>query len=547
VDHFVDILRFWLIQQGFDAEFFVSEYNTIHQTVLDPQSALYAFKPDITVILINHRDINVEGISEVVTWDEMTARIDASLAGTKGLWDAVIEKTDSYVIQCNIALPLYRPMGNLEGSLLGGQQNYLRLFNLRLASFVRPGVTLFDMEYIAGMFGKGRWFDERYWYHSKHAFSLDATGIVACRMAKLVSAIKGQAKKCVVLDLDNTLWGGVIADDGIEGLALGNGPDGEAFVDFQKYLLALKKRGVLLAVCSKNEEETAKIPFLSHPDMQIKLDDIVSFFANWKDKASNIREIAQALNIGLDSLVFIDDNPAERALVRESLPMVLVPEMPADPAEYIAALDREACFEMVSVSDEDRVRSSMYVQNALREDFKQKVSSVAEFLRDLNMEMSVEGIDPGNIQRTAQLINKSNQFHLTTTRYTEAQISALLSSGWQARTFRLKDRFGDNGLISVFLVEPRGRDLFINTWVMSCRVLSRGVEEFIYNEMIDLARKKDCSRLIGEYIPTAKNKLVEGLYGRLGFYKIQDKAGTSLWGFDVNEAAKPKEVFIRKV
>jgi FkbH-like protein len=373
--------------------------------------------------------------------------------------------------------------------------------------------------------------------------------LVAHQLSKTIGAVKGTAKKCLVLDLDNTLWGGILADDGLETIALGHGAAGEAFVDFQRYLLKLKERGIILAVCSKNEEDIAKEAFLKHPDMVLKLEDIVVFKANWKDKASNIKDIAESLNIGLDSIVFVDDNPAERELVKTVLPMVSVVQMPQDPSDYIDALSSGSYFETVLFSDEDTIRSTYYRSNIERAGFQSQFSDLSDYLRSLDMEMIVGQFDEFHLPRITQLINKSNQFHLTTRRYTESEIGSIGQDKKRAGLyFKLKDRFGDNGLISAVILQKQpDSSMVIDTWVMSCRVLSRGVEEFICSEIISVARQKKCRKVIGKYIPTAKNKLVADLYGRLHFHRINEAQGTTLWELSLNEDSPRYSSFIKKI
>ena len=547
-EHLVDVMRFWLAKDGFDAQIYLAEFNTMDQTVLDPASALYRFGPDLIWLFSNHRDIQID-IPFGCPAERVDEGIQAEVHRFVNRWGAIQAHSPAYIIQNNADLPLDRVFGNFEGSVLWGRTNVLRQFNLRLAQAVTSGVTLFDLDYLSSVYGKRFWFDERYWYHSKHAFALDAIGFVAFRMARLVKGLKGQAQKCIVMDLDNTLWGGIIGDDGVEGIKLGHEASGEAFVDFQKYLRKLKERGVILTICSKNQEENARLPFEGHPDMQLRLDDIAVFTANWNNKADNIREIAEVLDIGLDSLVFLDDNPVERELVRSRLPMVAVPEMPEDPARYIRALDHCCYFETNTFSQEDSERNEMYRSNAQRKGLQKRYTDVSDFLGGLEMKSFVGGFDEMNLPRIAQLINKSNQFHLTTTRYSEAQIKALMKNeDTVCRYFKLKDRFGDNGLISVIILKKiNGSDLFVDTWVMSCRVLARGMEEFIQNEMIAIGKQHKASRLIGKYIPTKKNGLVAELYQRLGYRLVDDQGGTTVWEYPIDREWTSRKTLIEQV
>jgi FkbH-like protein len=548
VEHLVDIFRFWLAKDGFDADIFLADFDTMDQTVLDPASALYSFKPDFIWLFSNHRDIPVDlpyGCPANVV-DEL---VQAAVQRFVNLWKAVQAKSSAYIIQNNADLPLVRVFGNYEGTTHWGQTNVLRKFNLAIAQAARSGVTIFDLDYLSSFYGKRFWFDERYWYHSKHAFTLDANGFIAFRMARLIKGFKGQARKCIVLDLDNTIWGGVIGDDGVEGIKLGNEADGEAFVDFQKYLRKLKNRGVILTVCSKNQEENARLPFESHPEMHLHLDDIAVFTANWNNKSDNIRSIAEVLDIGLDSLVFIDDNTAERELVRSTLPMVAVPEMPEDPVRYVRTLDQCCYFEAITFSQEDSERNDMYRSNAERRGLQKQYSDVSDFLESLEMKAFVGEFDEMNLPRIAQLINKSNQFHLTTTRYSEAQIKAMMKDDKTiCRYFKLKDRFGDNGLISIIILKKiNGEALLVDTWVMSCRVLARGMEEFVQNEMLAIGRGLNAQRIIGKYIPTKKNRLVEELYKRLDYDLVGRESDATVWTCSIDGGSYVRKTLIERV
>ncbi len=548
VSHWIEVLRFWLARAGLAAEIFEADYDTIPQTILDPSSALYVFRPDITMIFTNYRDVPFDLTPDSLP-EEIERKQKESVAQCTALWQVLRKQSGCHVIQNNADLPACRVFGNYEAEMSASRIHFLRRFNAELAQAAGPGVTIYDLDYLSSLIGKERWHENRYWHHSKHAFALDATGLVAHRAAQLIAAIRGLAKKCLVLDLDNTLWGGVIADDGLEGIELGTGVNGEAYVEFQRYLLDLKSRGIVLAVCSKNEEATAKLPFVQHPDMQIRLEDIAVFKANWQNKADNIREIAALLNLGLDSFVFVDDNPAERELVRTQLPMVSVPEMGADPAGYIQELDRQAYFEMIAFSREDTARNAYYRANAGRAEYQQQFTDLSEYLQSLEMTAAVAELDAFNLPRVAQLINKSNQFHLTTTRYTEGQLREKMADrDFCCKCFTLEDKFGSNGLIAAVILRRQGGDtLYIDTWVMSCRILARGMEEFISGEIVSLAEQMGMRTIIGQYIPTKKNKLVADLYQRLQFVPAGEREDGTLWRLDLTENRPHYKTYIRKL
>ncbi|NJL86458.1 MAG: HAD-IIIC family phosphatase [Leptolyngbyaceae cyanobacterium SM1_1_3] len=373
-------------------------------------------------------------------------------------------------------------------------------------------------------------------------------------MSRILAAIRGLSFKCLVLDLDNTLWGGVIGDDGLSGIELGQGTGpGEAFQAFQHYVKSLKQRGIVLAVCSKNNEKTAMEPFEKHPEMVLKLEDFAVFVANWEDKATNLKRIAESLNIGLDSLVFFDDNPAERAIVRQFAESVAVPEVPEDPAWYLRCLSDAGYFEAVLFSKDDAQRAEQYRANSQRDALKGKSHSIDSFLECLDMKLTVAPVDVLSLQRTTQLVNRSNQFNLTTRRCTEAQMQQMSTDAdVLCLQIRLRDAFGDNGLISVVVAKPtrleNRRGLHIDIWLMSCRVLGRQVEQEVLNMLVEQARQRGDGFLLGEYIQTKKNEMVKQHYANLGFELLSEKLDEndqfcSLWYLDL-EAFKPFNTFI---
>ncbi|MGJ5153970.1 HAD-IIIC family phosphatase [Bradyrhizobium sp. HKCCYLR1023] len=529
VDHVSEMVRLWLASEGFAAQFYIAPFDTIVPTILDKDGELYAFEPEIVWIFTTGRDLRIDmppGSAVDLVEDAVAAEVDM----VEGLWAEVRKNCPALVIQNNADTPAIDIFGNFEGSVGWSRRSVIRKFNSRLADRASGGVVIFDYDHLSALYGQARWFEYRHWHHSKQPMTFDAMGLVGFTFARLVAAIKGQAKKCVVLDLDNTLWGGVIGDDGLGGIKLGNGATGEAFSQIQNYFKSLKQRGVILAVCSKNDVANAREPFEQHPDMRLRLDDVAEFMANWSNKADNIRTIAENLNIGLDSMVFVDDNPVERDLVRQYLPMVTVPELSDDPAEYVGLVHRQRYFETVAYSQEDAVRTDYYRANAQRRELQGSFTDQAQFQKSLLMEAEVGCADGMYLARSTQLINKSNQFHLTGTRYSEAEVRAFQAdSNWTCRHFTLRDRFGDNGLISVVLMRQDGLALVIDTWVMSCRVLGRAMEEFIANEIARVALARGCEVIRGRYVPSKKNKLVAQLYQRLGFEKVGDVEGATDW------------------
>jgi FkbH-like protein len=413
--------------------------------------------------------------------------------------------------------------------------------------------------------GLRRWHDPALWYRAKQEVHPAMSPIFGEQMARLLAAQLGQSRKCLVLDLDHTLWGGGIGDDGLEGIIVGQGSAaGEAHLGFQLYAKNLMARGVVLAVCSKNEEANALLPFEQHTEMALRREHIACFVANWEDKATNLRRIAKALNLGLDSLVFVDDNPAERALIRRELPMVAVPEMPEDPAEYVRVLSRAGYFEAVGITPEDRQRVAQYAANANREAARiagEAATDLTSYLAGLQMELEWKPFDSAGRARIVQLINKTNQFNLTTRRVHDRDIErAIDNHGLLGLQFRLKDVYGDNGMIGVILCEPASADrmraegfavehvsagdLCVDLWLMSCRVLGRQVEEAMMNILVEQAVIRGAGRIFGQYIPTPKNTMVRDHYGRMGFDLVgASSAGSTLWSLDVTRY-EPREARI---
>ena len=369
-------------------------------------------------------------------------------------------------------------------------------------------------------------FDSTVYVSTEMLLSLDILPYVSSRTLDIICAVEGKFKKCLILDLDNTVWGGIVGDDGWENIQVGHGLGiGKVFTEFQEWVKKLKNRGIIIAICSKNDEDKAKEPFEKNPEMVLRLNDIAVFVANWENKVDNIKTIQNILNIGFDSMIFLDDNPFERNMVREHIPEITVPELPEDPSEYLEYLYSLNLFETASYSEGDKDRTKQYQVEAQRVGLQKSFTNEADFLKSLDMVSEVKGFDSFNTPRVAQLSQRSNQFNLRTVRYTEAEITAIENDEHYATfSFTLADKFGDNGLICVVILEKQDTEtLFINTWFMSCRVLKRGMENFTLNAIVDYARKHGFKRIIGEYLPTLKNKMVEEHYPHLGFKVLEGK------------------------
>jgi FkbH-like protein len=422
----------------------------------------------------------------------------------------------------------------LDRSLPGALRNLVDRVNLGLAESVRgTDDILLDVAGIAETVGLAEWHSPTEWNLAKLPFSNRYLPLYADHVARVLAALRGKSRKVLVLDLDNTIWGGVIGDDGMEGIQCDRGdPTGEAHLSVQRLALDLRERGIVLAVSSKNNDEIARLPFRTHPEMLLKEEHIAVFQANWDDKATNIIAIAEELSVGVDSIVFLDDDPAERNLVRQLLPEVAVPELPSDPALYARTLAAAGYFESVIFADEDVNRARYYQDNAKRVNLQKWAGNIDTYLESLQMEVTFQPFDEPGRARITQLINKSNQYNLTTKRYTEAEVAAAeRDASCFTLQARLSDSFGDNGMISVVICrELTPSEWEIDTWLMSCRVLGRRVEQTVLRQMLEHARRKGIRRLVGIYRPTDKNKLVEDHYSKLGFSEISRATdGTTVW------------------
>jgi FkbH-like protein len=533
--HFLlPLIRLFALKRGLLLTIYESGFGLFEQEIWGESPALHAFQPDVIHFHVSSRNLPLPPVSaepeRVVR--ELTDRY-------LGLYRAATKRFGCALIINNFETSSERALGSLDAVLPGSRNSIVRALNDALARGLPPQVYINDIEQLAAICGKDDWFDARLWNETKTAVSFACQPHYADRLGALLGALAGRSKKCLVLDLDNTLWGGVIGDDGLQGIKLGPGqPEGEAFQQFQIYVKALKERGVLLAVASKNEAENALLPFRQHADMVLKESDIACFVAGWEPKDGSLQSIAQQLNIGLDSLVFFDDNPAERQLVSASLPAVTVIDVPADPSLFVQALDRANLFDMLSVTAEDQIRGDFFQDNRARAELGAATTSYDDFLQRLEMRAFVEPVTTRNMARVAQLINKTNQFNLTTRRLTEAQVEALIgAAAVYTSTIRLDDKFGANGLISVVIGALHADTLVIENWLMSCRVLKRGVELLEMERLLEFCRNRGVRTIIGRYIPTAKNKLVSDHYAELSFERVAndgDGAG-STWQYSVGD------------
>ena len=514
------------LRHGLLIEVVVPDFGQVMQAVADVASPLYADPLDAVLFALDQRAL---GLGE--------GRASADAIGfLKTLREQVATHCGAISILQTLARIPEPLQGSLDASVAHSARAEIQAFNTELPRTLEGTADiLLDVGALAETAGLARWHDAPMWHVAKMPFAQAMVPIYAEQVARLAAAIVGKARKCLVLDLDNTIWGGVIGDDGMEGIRLGQGDSvGEAFLAIQRHALELGKRGIILAVCSKNEDGVATRPFREHPEMLLREEHIAAFQANWVDKAENLRVIAKKLNIGTDSLVFLDDNPAERAIIRKELPEVAVPELPSDPAYYPRTLSMGGYFDNISLSAEDLKRSEFYRSQIERTQLQESSSDVEGYLRSLDMKLDVARFEPVGRGRVAQLINKTNQFNLTTKRYSEAEVARMEQDpSLITIQARLADSFGDNGMISVIICRADGPEWRIDTWLMSCRVLGRRVEQALANLLFRAAGEAGATSIVGEFIPTDRNSLVNDHYLKLGFEKVEEAGEVSLWRRDV--------------
>lgn len=529
------------IERGYNINLFEAEYDQVERQFLDPSSELYSFKADYTVVLQSTHKL-------LSTYNEKAFETQGNIAD---------ERLEFIKLICNSVQSkiIYFNYPEIEDNVFGSYANKVessfsyqtRKLNYELMNLSQsyPNLFICDIAALQNKFGRDIMFDSSVYVSTEMVFSIDALPYIASRTIDIICAAQGKFNKCLILDLDNTVWGGIIGDDGLENIQVGHGLGiGKAFSEFQQWVKKLKNRGVIIAVCSKNNENTAKEPFEKHPDMILKLDDIAVFIANWDNKADNIRKIQSVLNIGFDSMVFLDDNPFERNIVRQNIPSVIVPELPEDPGDYLEYLYSLNLFETASHSNADAERTKQYQVEAQRVSLQKSFTNEADFLKSLDMFSEVKPFEKFNTPRVSQLSQRSNQFNLRTVRYSDADIELISTDNdYQNFSFTLTDKYGDNGLICVVVLEKKDKEtLFVNTWLMSCRVLKRGMENFTLNTIIKYAKENGFKKIIGEYIPSPKNIMVENHYQKLGFIPL-DAINQNLYALDVDDYVN-KESFI---
>ena len=521
IDLMADSLPTAAARHGVALELVIPPFDQVMQQALDANSQINRGQCDAILLAVDHRWLNLD---QPMLVGEHRQLVDNAIESLTSVVQGVASAGGATVILQTIPIPPDVLLGNLDAVVCGTIRSMLNMVNARIVELCADQkMPLLDIASLAERVGTDRWFDPVQWASYKLPFASDCQFTHADYVARMLGSMRGKMRKCLVLDLDNTCWGGAIGDAGLEGIVIGQGNAlGEAFLSVQRTALQLRERGIVLAVCSKNNEDNARLPFREHADMLLREEHIAVFQANWTDKPSNLEAIAKALNIGIDSLVILDDNPAERAQIRAALPMIAVPELPDDPSWFSWILSAAGYFETLSFSDEDRLRASSYASNAQRAQVQAKSRDLGEYLTSLEMEMTVGPFDQQGRARITQLINKTNQFNLTTRRYTEAQVQAFEDDpACYTLQVRLQDRFGDLGMIALVIANESIIDGMkawtFDSWLMSCRVLGRKVEQAMLQTVVAAAKESGVQLLIGKYLPTAKNNMVREHFDQLGF------------------------------
>lgn len=540
-------LELLLLEQGIQPVFYFSDYNKYFEEAVLDTARLAEFKPDIVCVYTS--SVNIQGWPALdISEADLNVQVAAESMRFAAIWNG-LQSLGAVVVQNNFELPAYRLLGNYDAVSPTGRVRFTNLLNAEFAreAAARTNLFIHDLNGVAASIGLKAFHDADRWFSYKIITTPDASLEIAKSAAAMVLAIYGRSRKCLVLDLDNTLWGGVIGDDGPDQIKIGRETaEAEAFTAFQEYCLQLRSRGILLAVCSKNSEAIARQGF-EHPDSILSVDHFSCFKANWEPKHENIKAIAAELNIGLNSLVFVDDNPAEREIIAAQLPEVAVPNVGSDVSRFISVLEDGRYFEPVRLSSEDLKRAEQYQENAQRSASESRFQNYDEYLESLEMTAEVAAFKPVYLDRITQLIGKTNQFNLTTRRYTRAQVDAVASDpAYIALYGKLTDKFGDNGLISVIIGRKEDDILHIDLWIMSCRVLKRGMEALMLDALVAECRSKGIQEIRGYYIPTERNGLVAGHYAMLGFKRSGGDDQHQEFRLDLTQGYQPQNRHIKE-
>ncbi|MBQ6019122.1 MAG: HAD family hydrolase [Clostridia bacterium] len=535
----METLELFLLDQGIRPVFFESEYAQYWQDTMFGNETLRMLQPDVIFIHTSMRNIT-EFPSPSSSKDEIEAMLSRQYGHFSAMWDKLIQDYRCPIIQNNFEYPFYRLMGNKDASDPRGRVNFVTRLNALFNDYANSHEQFYinDINYQSADYGLERWADPFCWHMYKYALALDAIPVLAFNVSNIIKSIFGKNKKALALDLDNTLWGGIVGDDGPEGLILGQETSmGQVFSEFQQYLKSLQRQGILLNIISKNEKENA-MAGLKHPQMLLHPDDFISIKANWEPKSVNLVHMAEELSLLPESFVFVDDNPAEREIIRRQVPGAAVPEL-LRPEQYIRAIDHAGYFEVTTFSADDLKRNEMYKENASRAQLLNSFENYEDYLISLRMTAQIRPFEPIYMARIAQLTNKSNQFNLTTRRYTQEEIELAASDPSVITLYgKLEDCFGDNGVVSIVIAENSSREekaIDIILWLMSCRVLKRDMEFAMMDELAKRAAALGKTKIFGYYYPTAKNAMVKDFYAKQGFTKLtEDEIGNSVWEFNLD-------------
>ena len=530
-----EILELFLLNYGIQPVFYESEYGQYWQDAMFASPELEEFHPEIVFIHTSMRCITAfPSVSSDI--DQIEQMLEAEYKRYESMWETIKKRWSPVIIQNNFEMPYYRLFGNADAYDQRGHTNFVNRLNLKFAQYAQDnsGFYINDINYLSADYGLSKWSDPFFWHMYKYCLAMDAIPEFAFNLASIIKSVYGKNKKALALDLDNTLWGGVVGDDGVEGIEIGHETSmGQVYSEFQQYIRELSSIGVTLNVNSKNERENA-LAGLNHPEGTLKPDDFIVIKANWNSKDRNISEIASELNIAADSIVFVDDNPAERDMVNSSLPDVEAPDI-GTPENYIRILDRSRFFEVTELSRDDLNRNDMYRANAQRAAEQSTFADYGDYLRSLCMKARIRDFEPVYLPRIAQLTNKSNQFNLTTWRISESEMEKISRSDAYIRLYgKLSDKYGDNGVVTVVIGEKDTDRLHIRLWLMSCRVLKRDMELAMLDALVEQALASGIKELYGYYYPSPKNAMVKNFYGTLGFEKLEETDTGSIWRLPVS-------------
>jgi len=530
-----NILELFLLDSEIKPNFYESEYNKFYEDALFGNDVLDKFNPDIVYIHTTNQNI-IKYPELNNNEDEIFTLINNEIERYKSIWSS-LSKYNCPIIQNNFDHAINRSLGNLDFYDIHGKTYFINQLNDKFSQEARVVKNLYinDINYLSSYIGLKNWFDKSLWHQAKYALSMGSIPELAFNISKIINSIFGKSEKCLVLDLDNTCWGGVIGDDGLDGISIGlETAIAESYTSFQKYVKELKQRGVILAVCSKNDFQNAKEGF-KHPDSVLKFDDFTSFKSNWHPKYQNILDIAKEVNIGVDSLVFIDDNPVERDLVSSQVPSALVPNVGNDVIHFIDHIDRNGYFEPISLLVDDINRNKYYEDNKKRSQEQSIFKSYDDFLVSLEMTAEIKSFSSIYLDRITQLTNKTNQFNLTTKRYTASEIENIVTSDEYIKIYgKLTDKYGDNGLIAISIGRIKENQCHIDLWLMSCRVIKRDMEFAMLDELVRQCKEKGVLEIIGYYYQSDKNNMVFDLYEKFGFALNDTNGEDTIWRLDIS-------------